>query len=140
MNNLIIKRSQLVEARITGTPATGRRYNFLEIANLSRNNIILYGYECYTREQLVVAPDGSQVVAAADIDGVVVTWRDINKVEFVYQQPAFNLVRSNVGGFVTMCKPRVINLTDSYVQLTDVGGIVANDVVVFNIYYQLIGE
>lgn len=140
MNNLIIKRSQLVQAQITGTPATGRRYNFQEVPNLSRNNIILYGYECYTRTELAIAPDSSQVVAAADIDGVIVTWRDINKVEFVYQQPAFNLVRSNVGGFVTMCKPRIINLTDSYVQLTSVGGIVANDVVVFNIYYQLVGE
>lgn len=140
MNNLIIKRSQLVQAPITGAAATGRRYNFQEVPNLSRNNIILYGYECYTRSEIAVAPDGSTVVAAADIDGVVVTWRDINKVEFVYQQPCFNLVRSNVGGFVTMCKPRVINLTDSYIQLTDVGAIAAGSVVIFNIYYQLVGE
>lgn len=140
MNNLIIKRSQLVQAPITGVPATGRRYNFQEVPNLSRNNIILYGFEVYTSTQLATAPDGSAVIAAADIDGVVLTWRDINKVEFVYQAPAFNLVRSNVGGFITMTKPRVINLTDSYVQLTNVGAIASNSVLICNIYYQLVGE
>ena len=30
MNNLIIKRSQLVEAQFTGTPAAGKKYQLLE--------------------------------------------------------------------------------------------------------------
>ena len=45
MNNLIIKRSQLVEAQFTGTPAAGKKYQFTEVPNISRNNIIIYGFE-----------------------------------------------------------------------------------------------
>jgi hypothetical protein len=140
MNNLLIKRSQLVTAQITGTPATGRRYNFLEIPNLSRNNIILYGFECYTRTQLARTPDNLLPITAGNIHGVVLTLRDNDKVEFVYQVPCYNLIRSNVGGFITMMKPRIINLTDSYIQLTDVGTIAQDDAAVFNFYYQLVGE
>ena len=140
MNNLIIKRSQLVTAQITGTPATGRRYNFLEIPNLSRNNIILYGFECYTTTQLAKTPDNLTPISAANIPNVVLTLRDNDKVEFVYQVPCFNFIRSNVGGFITMMKPRIINLTDSYVQLTAVGTIAQDEAAVFNFYYQLVGE
>jgi len=140
MNNLIIKRSQLVTAQVTGTPATGRRYTFLEIPNLSRNNIILYGFECYTTTQLTKTPDNITPISAANIPNVVLTLRDNDKVEFVYQIPCYNLVRSNVGGFITMMKPRIINLTDSYIQLTAAGSIAASEAAVFNFYYQLVGE
>ena len=47
MNNLIIKRSQLVEAQFTGTPAIGKKYAFTQVPNISRNNIIIYGFECH---------------------------------------------------------------------------------------------
>jgi len=140
MNNLIIKRSQLVTAQVTGVPATGRRYTFLEIPNLSRNNIILYGFECYTTTQLTKTPDNITPISAANINNVVLTLRDNDKVEFVYQIPCYNLVRSNVGGFITMMKPRIINLTDSYIQLTGAGSIATNEAAVFNFYYQLVGE
>ena len=48
MNNLIIKRSQLVEAQFTGTPAAGVKYAFTQVPNISRNNIIIYGFEVFT--------------------------------------------------------------------------------------------
>ena len=140
MNNLIIKRSQLVTAQVTGTPATGRRYTFLEIPNLSRNNIILYGFECYTTTQLAKTPDNITPISAANINNVVLTLRDNDKVEFVYQIPCYTLLRSNVGGFITMMKPRIINLTDSYIQLTAAGSIATSEAAVFNFYYQLVGE
>jgi len=140
MNNLIIKRSQLCEAQITGSVAVGKRYNFLEIPNLSQNNILLYGFEAYTRNQLNASPQGNPVIPTADAQNVVVTLRDINKVEFVYQVPIFNLIRSNVGGFITMITPRLINLTDSYVQLVAPGTVSVDDSVVFNLYYSLPGQ
>ena len=137
MNNLIIKRSQLAEAQITGSVAVGKKYNFLEIPNLSRNNILLYGFEVYSGTQLAATPNGNTVIAAADIPNVVVSFRDTNKVEFVYQVPTFSLIRANVGGFITMITPRLINLTDSYIQLTGLGGINVDDVLAVNLYYSL---
>ena len=137
MNNLIIKRSQLAEAQITGSVAVGKKYNFLEIPNLSRNNILLYGFEVYSATQLSNTPNGNAVIAAADIPNVVVSFRDTNKVEFVYQVPTFSLIRANVGGFITMITPRLINLTDSYIQLTAAGGINVDEVLAVNLYYSL---
>ncbi len=140
MNNLVIKRSQLVEFPITGTPTTLRRYKARTIPNLSRNNIILYGLECYTEDQLSQTPSGEAVVDTADSNKVVLTLMDTDKEQFIYNCPIESLIRSNVGGFVSVFKPRLINLQDCYVQLTDATGITANENVVFNFYYQLVGE
>jgi len=137
MNNLIIKRSQLAEAQVTGSVAVGKKYQFLEIPNLSRNNILLYGFEVYSADQLTNTPNGNAVIAAADIPNVVVSFRDTNKVEFVYQVPTYSLIRANVGGFITMITPRLINLTDSYIQLTAAGTISVDEVLAVNLYYSL---
>jgi len=137
MNNLIIKRSQLAEAQITGSVSVGKKYNFLEIPNLSRNNILLYGFEVYTADQLSVTPNGNTVIPTNRTHHVVLSFRDTNKVEFVYQTPIYNLIRSNVGGFITMITPRLINLTDSYVQLVQTTGISVNEVVAVNLFYSL---
>lgn len=139
MNNLIIKQSQLVTATFTGTPAAARRYQFNDIPNIARNNIILYGIEAFSATQLSSTPQGDTVIAASVIDQVVVTLLDTNNVEFVYQMPYYSLVRSLNGGFVVMLKPRLINLTDCYVQLTDASGVNTNEVACFNFYYDIIG-
>jgi hypothetical protein len=138
MNNLIIKRSQLVEAQFTGTPAVTKRYAFTEIPNLSRNNIILYGFEALTAGQMSATPLGNTVIADADQPKVVVTLKDNDNLEFVYQFPLYSLVRSNNAGLVTLLEPRILNLTDCYVQLVDATGISTNEVAAFNFYYDLI--
>jgi len=140
MNNLVIKRSQLIEFQITGTPTTLKRYGAIPIPNLQRNNIILYGVECYFRDQLAASPSGNTVVASSHQDQFVVTFVDTNKDQFIYNAPTYSLIRANVGGFVTIFKPRVINLNDAYVQITNAAGINTNEVVLFNLYYQLVGE
>jgi hypothetical protein len=140
MNNLIIKRSQIVECQFTGTPATNKRYPFLTIPNLSRNNIILYGFEALTADQLAVTPNSNTVIASNQAVNVVVTLRDNNKDEFLYQYPIYNLIRTNVGGFFTLLKPRIINLTDCSCQLLADGSIYTNQVAAFNMIYSIVGE
>lgn len=140
MNNLVIKRSQLVEFQVTGTPTTLKRYAPIPIPNLSRNNILLYGVEAFTRNQLSATPSGNVVVNSLQQNQAIITFMDVNKDQFIYNFPLFSLIRSNVGGFVTLFQPRLINLTDSYLQLTSAAGILTNEVVAINLYYQLIGE
>lgn len=119
MNNIIIKQSQLVTSKIdSASPTIGRKYKFDDIPNLSRNNIILYGIEAFTGDQLANAPDGSEIIAQSDSTAVIVTLKDNQNNEFVYQMPLYNLVRSQNGGFVILLEPRIINLTDCYVQIT----------------------
>ena len=119
MNNIIIKQSQLVTATFEGTPTVNRRYKFDDIPNLSRNNIILYGIEAYSADQLSNTADGADVLAAADSLGVTVTLKDNQNNEFIYQMPYYNLIRSNNGGFVILLEPKIINLTDCYVQINN---------------------
>jgi hypothetical protein len=138
MNNIIIKQSQLVTATINGTPTINRRYKFNDIPNLSRNNIILYGIEAYSADQLTNTSDGSDILSAADTLGVTVTLKDNQNNEFIYQMPYYNLIRSNNGGFVILLEPKIINLTDCYVQINNALGIVSGDVAVFNFYYDFV--
>ena len=140
MNNLIIKRSQIVRAQITGTPAVGNKYYFTDVPNLSRNNVILYGFEVFTADQLAITPQNETVIPSSANDQVVLSWRDNNKIEFVYQMPIYTAIRSLNGGFIVLLKPRIINLTDSYIQLTSTSGISTNQVVAANIYYDIVGE
>lgn len=140
MNNLIIKRSQLVRAKVTGTPTIGNKYYYTEVPNLSRNNIILYGFEVFSATQLSKTPQNETVIAAAGIPNVVLTWRDNKKQEFIYQMAAYTAVRSNNGGFIMLMKPRIINLTDSYIQLTNTASVNSNEVLAVNMYYDIVGE
>ena len=140
MNNLIIKRSQLIEAQFTGTPATGKKYQFTEIPNISRNNIVVYGFEAFTATQLAVTPNNNTVVAAGVSDQLVVTLIDSDNKERIYQLPYYTAIRSLNGGFVLMVKPFILNLTRSYVQITSATGISANEVASINLYYSIVGE
>lgn len=139
MNNLIIKRSQLVRAKVTGTPTLGNKYYYTDVPNLSRNNIILYGFEVFSATQLSKTPQNETVIAAAAIPNVVLTWRDNQKQEFIYQMAAYTAVRSLNGGFIMLMKPRIINLTDSYVQLTNTASVNTNEVLAVNLYYDIVG-
>lgn len=136
MNNLVIKRSQIVEAKLSGSLAVGKRYNFTDIPNLSRNNIVIYGFEAFTTSQLTVTPTGNAVVPSST--GIVITWRDTNKQEFIYQIPMYTTIRANNAGLIVLLQPRVINLTDSYVSLTDTTGLTLNQSVAINVYYDLV--
>lgn len=140
MNNLIIKRSQLIEAQFSGTPAAGKKYQFLEIPNISRNNIIVYGFEAFTAAQLAVTPNNNTVIASTTSDQMVITLIDNDNKERIYQLPYYTAIRSLNGGFVLMVKPFILNLTRSYVQLTSTTGINANEVASLNLYYSIIGE
>jgi len=138
MNNIIIKNSQLVTATIEGTPTVNRRYKFNDIPNLSRNNIVLYGIEAYSASQLTKTSDGQDVIALADTLGITVTLKDNNQNEFVYQMPYYNLIRNENGGFVILLEPKIINLTDCYIQINSVAGLATGDQAVFNFYYDFV--
>jgi hypothetical protein len=136
MNNLVIKRSQQIEFRLTGSIATGKRYFATDIPNLSRNNVVVYGIEFFVAAQEATTPTGNTVTSTST--GTVVTLRDNKKQEFMYQVPQYTLIRANNAGLIVLLKPRIINLTDCYVQLTNTTGINLNESVAANIYYDLV--
>ena len=136
MNNLVIKRSQQIEFRLQGSLGTGKRYFATDIPNLSTLNCVVYGIEFFTSAQQAVTPTGNNVVGTST--GIVCTLRDNKKQEFMYQVPMYTLIRSNNAGLIVLLKPRIINLTDCYVQLTSTSGLNLNESVAANLYYDLI--
>ena len=136
MNNLVIKRSQQIEFRLTGSIATGKRYFATDIPNLSRNNVVVYGIEFFVAAQEATTPTGNTVTSTST--GTVVTLRDNKKQEFMYQVPQYTLIRANNAGLIVLLKPRIINLTDCYVQLTNTTSINLGESVAANIYYDLV--
>ena len=136
MNNLVIKRSQQIEFRLTGSIATGKRYFATDIPNLSRNNVVVYGIEFFVAAQEATTPTGNTVTSTST--GTVVTLRDNKKQEFMYQVPMYTLIRANNAGLIVLLKPRIINLTDCYVQLTNTTSINVGESVAANIYYDLV--
>ena len=136
MNNLVIKRSQQIEFRLTGSIATGKRFFATDIPNLSRNNVVVYGIEFFTSAQEATTPTGNTVTSTST--GTVVTLRDNKKQEFMYQVPMYTLIRANNAGLIVLLKPRIINLTDCYVQLTNTTSITLGESVAANIYYDLV--
>ena len=98
MNNLVIKRSQQIEFRLTGSIATGKRYFATDIPNLSRNNVVVYGIEFFTSAQETTTPTGNTVTSVST--GTVVTLRDNKKQEFMYQVPQYTLIRANNAGLI----------------------------------------
>jgi hypothetical protein len=136
MNNLVIKRSQQIEFRLTGSIATGKRFFATDIPNLSALNCVVYGIEFFSATQEATTPTGNTVVGTTT--GIAVTLRDNKKQEFMYQIPMYTLIRANNAGLIVLLKPRIINLTDCYVQLTNTTGITLGESVAANIYYDLI--
>ena len=136
MNNLVIKRSQQIQFVLAGSVATVRRYFATDIPNLSRNNVVVYGIEFFTATQQATTPTGNTVVSTST--GIAVTLRDNKKQEFMYQVPMYTLIRSNNAGLIVLLKPRIINLTDCYVTVTNTTSLNAGEAVSANLYYDLV--
>ena|SRR5690606_14272990 len=138
MNNLIIGKSQLVEAPIIPNPAFGLQAFFADIPNISKGNIKLYGIEAYSATQVATSPNGLTVIAAVDVPLLLVTLVTVKNEKIMEDTPYFDLIRANNGGFITLLNNYQIDLTKCYVKLQGGGTMSQNDTMLFNLYYDLI--
>ena len=117
MQNAIVHRSVLAEARITAAPAVGQRYFFDDIPDISKNNIAVYGIIGYSAAQLLLSPAQRTVIAAAGVPSLAFTLVDSNNVELVQRMPVYDTVRSLNGGFIAVFDNLAMNLTRSYIEV-----------------------
>lgn len=135
MQNIIVKKSQLVSAQITGTPAAGQTYTFLDNAELSSKPIKLYGIEAFTATQLAVDDRNNTVIAAAGAPSVTLTLVTEGNKQTIQNIPVYNLIRSNNGGFIFPLADLPITFTKCFITLNAATSLSANQVVCFNFYY-----
>lgn len=140
MENSVAVRSQLIEAKVVGSIGTGTRYAVLDVPDISQNNVMAYAIETFGYNQLVASPKGNTVIGGAatsqgPISQATLTLVDNKKQQFINQIPLYSLVRANNGGDLFYFAPRILNLTDCFIQLTATTNVALNEVAIFNIYY-----
>lgn len=135
MQEIIIKKSQLVAAKITGTPAALQTYNFLPNAELSSKNIKLYGIEAYTAAQLTTDNEGNTVIPANGAASVTFTLVVKGNQEVIKDMPVANAIRSLNNGFILPLADLEVNLEKCFITLNAATNLTLNQVVCFNFYY-----
>lgn len=138
MNNLIIGKSQLVEAPIVENPGFGVVAYFNDVPNISKNNIKLYGIEAFSDNQMAITPSGLTVISSSDVQNVTVNIVTDSNETIMEDTPYYDLIRSNNGGFITLTNNWRINLTKCFIKITQSGGLVIDQAGVFVLYYDLI--
>lgn len=135
MQEIIIKKSQLVSAQIVGTPAELSTYNFLPNAELSSKRIKLYGIEAYTAAQLTKDTSGNTTIPANGAASVSFTLVTKGNQQTIKDMPVVNAIRSTNNGFILPLADLEITLDQCFITLNATTNLSANQVVLFNFYY-----
>lgn len=136
MQNVIIQKSLLVEARIVGTPAALQTYQFDPVQNIALNNILVYGVIGYSATQLNISPQNRPVIAAAGIPSLALTFVNAQNQKQIWRMPVYDTVRSLNGGFVATFDDIALNLTSSYIELMGTTGLNLGDSFVCELLYR----
>lgn len=135
MNNLLIKKSELVEIYIAAT-AAGSVSLFRPSQNLIGKKIRVYGLAAYTASQIAVAPSGRTVIPNADAVNLVVNLVENANDSSIDAHPYYDLIRANVGGFVTLVEPRIFDIDKCFLQGMAAGTLATTQSALINIYYE----
>ncbi|MGR3221390.1 MAG: hypothetical protein ACUZ8H_16460 [Candidatus Anammoxibacter sp.] len=139
MEQLVIGRAQTVAAIISAaTPAAGQRFQFEDNPEINRTNIRLYGLEAFSEAQALNDKSGRTLVSAAGILAINFTLVTEGNHEDVQDMPVYSAIRSLNGGFFLKFKGLKISLTECFIELVSAVGVSADEVVLFNLYYEKI--
>jgi hypothetical protein len=127
-----IIRSYLTEVNLgTSTPGTGANINIKDYPQL--RDIYVTGVEVFDINQVAISPSGKTVVAT--LTGITLTLVDSFNMDIIYQYPTFDLNPANVGGFYRDFNPFPLQLTKSYITITNPLGLAASESVMINFFY-----
>jgi len=127
-----IVRSYLCEINLgTTAPGQGQNLNFQDYPQL--RDIYITGITTFEDAQVAVSPSGKTVVPS--LTGITVSLKDIYNMDMIFQYPAYDLQPSLVNGYYRDFIPFKLQLTKSYVTILDPTGLLANQSILFNIFY-----
>lgn len=112
-------------------PGAGSNINFPNVPQLQYANI--YGIEAITGNELLTSTTGKTLVTT--LTGLVAVFQEKN-FDRVYQYPVYNLNTISRYGIIPAFKPFVIDWQKSYIKITNVTGLSANESIVFGFHYQ----
>lgn len=127
-----IVRSYLCEINLgTTAPGQGQNINFQDYPQL--RDIYITGITSFYDAQVTVSPSGKTVVPS--LTGIAVTLKDKYNMDMIYQYPTYDLQPSLVNGYYRDFIPFQLQLTKSYITIFNTTGLLANQSIVFNIFY-----
>lgn len=130
----IIKRSYLTEVNMA-TVTASQKYNFDNIPELNRKDVIITGISAYTASSLVSSPNQKTVIADAAAANFVVTLATAES-ERIYRIPYYDLVSRTNAGLIRLFDKLNLNLTKCYVTCLNTAGVNAGESLVFNLIYE----
>lgn len=129
----IINKSYLVEINLGSTVGVGRQIFFPFIPELEGKTI--YAIQAFSSSDMSNSPDGASVVTTAGLQGAMVTFF-VGDQQDLYNVLVGDLRSVNNYGAIRHIADKRINLTKSYVQITNAGSLSANQSFLFNFIYK----
>lgn len=127
-----IVRSYLCEVNLgNSAPGQGQNINFQDYPQL--RDIYITGITSFEFDQVAISPSGKTVVSS--LTGITVTLKDKFNMDIIYQYPSYDLQPTFVNGYYRDFIPFALQLTKSYISILDPTGLLANQSIVFNIFY-----
>ena len=128
----ITEKSYLVELNL-GTVAVQKQINFQFIPQLEGS--LIYGIQSFSSTQLSLSPNGSNVVTAAGLADLTVTFV-VGDMQDVFLLPVADLNSPLIQGFIRMFNNKKLNLTKSFVTIQSVATVANNQSILFNFLYR----
>lgn len=139
VGNLVVARSRQVTAKISSVTA-GALVPFERVPDLDHNNIVAFGIEAFSADELAKSDSQDTAVSASAIKNLTVDLVDHDRNTVISGMPVSNLIRANNGGFIPILDGIPISLRNCRVRINDTTGLSADQVVIFNLYYKKIDE
>jgi len=129
-----IKNSQEVEISISNTAQTSFYFGNEFIIRDARK---ITGIEVFSAADMTKTPTGATVISDANLKLGYLTLVTVDgNREVVAQMPLSSLQASNNEGIIREFDMPMINPSKCYVTFGDNAGLTANDVILFNFYYE----
>ena len=128
----ITEKSYLVELNL-GTVAVQKQINFQFIPQLEGS--LIYGIQTFSSSQSSLSPNGSNVVSAAGLADLTVTFV-VGDTQDVFLLPVADLNSPSIQGFIRMFNNKKFNLTKSFVTIQSTATVANNESILFNFLYR----
>ena len=129
----IIENSYLIEINIGASLGQGLQTTIGTILPLQGR--VIYGVQAFSVDDMQLSPSGQAVVTTAGLAGLTLTLLE-NDTERQFLYPVSDLRSRNVSGFQRMFKPRMYELTRSYITILSTASLTANQRLCLNFFYK----
>ena len=137
--SLIAEQFYLSEINLT-TVATNQRYPFTDIPTLRYGTINVQCIKTWDADQISKSPGGNTVIASTELPGLTLTLCIADQEESIFQLPLYDLCSPLNGGLERLFNNCKVDLTRSYLTVTNSSIVTATHSVLIGWYFKETGR